>query len=390
MAMPRLWGRLLLGVWVVCALGCGTAADRASSENVGLRLVKVYGEPEGSEQPASPEGIPGEPGKSLSGLTFGAVVDVAQGADGQVIVLDGGFRRLVGLDLDGSVAWTRELPEGEGPGEFREPWLLASVPGSRIAIFDQALNRIHYADEWGHLEQDPVVLRHGTRIVDMAFDRTGHTWTVPLLLPDSDFAALVFARDGRADRDAFPRNVRDREYSWGSSSGRLALGADGRVLYAHGQPGTWTEWSELDGYHRYGDEAFPGVTPAVQGPPERPRPMVSFPAWVVGIGELPGGEVAIVYHALAAFLDGQEWVVRPGSGEAQRVRHFLDLFDPRGRYLGTAEFPAGPAELGWEAWSGRVAYISSETGRILIPGHGLTDIVAEFEVVRMSQEPAQE
>ena len=382
MAVPRTWNVLVVGICSAWLLGCEASQERVGNEVVSLRLVQVYG---GTEEPESPQrqrGTGGESEGSRSETAFGAVTDVIQAADGQIFVLDGAFRRLVALGPGGSVKWTKDLPEGDGPGEFREPWLLASVPGFRIAIFDQALNRIHYLEDRGKLEAEPLVLRHGGRIADIAFDDSGSPWVVPLLLPESEFAALVFADDGTTHRDAFPRTRRDREYSWGSTSGRLAVSRDGRILYAHGQPGTWTERSDGDGYRRFGEEVFPGVTPVVQGPPQRPRPMVSFPAWVVAIGEMPGGEVAIVYYALAPFMDGEDWVVTPGANESPEVRHFLDLFDSDGAYLGTAQFPSGPATLGWETWSGRVAHIASETGRILIPGHGLTEFVAEFEVVR--------
>jgi len=131
------------GVWIVLALAWSAEMARAQSS------VSALGDPgcsacrwELSKAPSVLEAL------HDADLWFGRISDISFDATGAVYVTDGLRHDVVRANAAGgtSVVLGRE---GEGPGEFRLPFFVASAAPNEILVYDLAQNRFSLFDTTG-------------------------------------------------------------------------------------------------------------------------------------------------------------------------------------------------------------------------------------------------
>lgn len=153
-------GSLAAGLALVLAMtGAATAAPKVAEKP----------QREGGYAMSSELGIGGAdaPDESFFYEKFGGVQVDADGA-GNLYVLDNGNARIQVFGKDG--AFVRSLgAEGEGPGEFQIPGMLAVSASGDVAVFDMGQGRISVLDRTGALEWDAVT----APVQDLAFTDAG-------------------------------------------------------------------------------------------------------------------------------------------------------------------------------------------------------------------------
>ena len=140
---------LLLAALAASACGDGSAAPAAAvRDSAGITIVENA--PVGAEAPLR---LPAEPEVDI-GLLEGeeayqldAVRGSARLGDGRIAILNGGSSEVRFFDAEG-VFLHATGGSGEGPGEFRSPWLAGRL-GDTLVVFDGANQRLTYIDPAG-------------------------------------------------------------------------------------------------------------------------------------------------------------------------------------------------------------------------------------------------
>lgn len=353
----------ILGL-AACSWGTGPEAEWRELE---LEVVRVYGDT---------RALP--PGLDLRGTQWvglGMPMDIAVGGDGTVFVVDRAWRQIVGFNPDGSLRSIIRPTQGMGPGEFQVPNNLALNHRGEVAVLDAAGNRVQVFSPDGDL-LNYLPLTVGATIYGVMIDTEEEFWILPVMAAERRSAALRLDPGAVRVDEVFPSTARDRDYG---GSGGLALAADGAVLLAHRQPGTWTEWHPEHGYRRYGTEVFPGVQqlPFSDG---QPASRTFRPTWTLGIGRAWDGRTLVPFTAYSSFVaDGE---IAGSVGAIPDMRHFVAVYDPNGAPIGIAELPRNIPQLGEVQWGTRNAHVSRHTGHLYsVAFAGAEVVIVQLRVV---------
>ncbi len=325
----------------------------------------------------------------LDGADEYVLGDVASLAadDERIYVLDRMANTVRVYDLSGQHLFDIGGP-GDGPGEFRRPWVLGLADGGRLLVRDVSQSRMHeFAADTGELLADwrasgggpTVITRRGNaylyKLLPARNERGGYDFEMVATGPDGPGNAIVLPSNDAdppwliADRRGIEAAVMQARMQGIAFSVILvpfahqrawAVGPDG--LLAVGESVDYSFWTRgLDGSEMRIDR---GIEPVKVDPREaawyRNRLTDYWRANVpdfVWAAEIPATKRA--YVALIHDHSGRLWVLRELAGEplegcdpdpaelegymlrpCWRQPFVLDGFASDGRFLGTLDLPA--------------------------------------------------
>lgn len=162
--------RVLLALALLVGSSCGEGRDvpdtAAVVDSAGVRIIQLseaaWAGMEVFRLSPSPElsigAIEGSDDEILFRVSGGAVLE-----DGRVVILNGGVRELRFYGADG-VLTGRQGRTGDGPGEYRQPSDLWTLPGDSVVVWDRRLLRLAVVGPDGTVVRETLVRGRPTAI----------------------------------------------------------------------------------------------------------------------------------------------------------------------------------------------------------------------------------
>jgi hypothetical protein len=180
------------------------------------------------------------------------LVDVVEASNGDLLVLDRRFLKVVVFAPDGSVRRIVPHRSGEGPGEFRRPTSLAVDDAGHVFILDPGLLRVLEFDTIGTLVRSipsPLAYRVVPRAGDLLVLRRPRA---------QERAILILSTAGEILGSVVNSSIRDAELAASGEPGAIGVAGDGTILYARPSATQWVEVA--NGAERaYGTELLPNA-----------------------------------------------------------------------------------------------------------------------------------
>lgn len=292
-------------------------------------------------------------------LTFASIAGLEVDDYGRIWVLDSQAGELRVFDSDGSHLRTIGR-EGQGPGEFQRPSALARHPDGTMWVIDSGRKVYSVFDTTGAIAAThPRPLSNSVPVRSDDFTRQGRLFEVEATFRESGveyFLALVEPETGRIDSIPLPRFTRE-EYevevaSGGGVARYMSVVPFTSILVWHTDE-DGTLWYGATSPYRIVRTALEGDTIGVVERSYEPVP-VQPGEREAAIEELQGirdmgarideGRIPSVKPAFRHFLvDDEEhlWVVPVQPADSAEVEGptLFEIFDPKGRYLGSAQSP---------------------------------------------------
>lgn len=256
--------------------------------------------------------------RTHAGGVLGDPVDIAEGKDGRLYILDRGFQKVAVFRPDGGFDGLILGGSGEGPGEFSLPRSLSLGPGDDLWVFDQKARRIIRFDSSGA----PSAHLSVASVPAVDFIATEDLLYVVRLTRDSSHTTLVLDTLGQTvARIAAPTS--EDLAALGKAGMIPALGhtPDRRLIMGHPTVGTFSLLDGVELSQRRGTPLFPDAVPEPHVDRRSGVRSVHRPVEIWQVGALSNGLVFLVFARSDA----------PG----QRPVFRLAFFDPRGRHVGT-------------------------------------------------------
>jgi len=173
-------------------------------------------------RPAPPMPVPVQPieqlfrlvgSRTLSGVKSADVTDVAVGRSGRVYVVDGGQRRILEYEQNGTLLRRIGGP-GRNPGKFTVPWKVTEGPDNTVYVLDIKQSRVHQFDSTGNFEHGISFASTGVTGQDIVIDDSGAMYVggyrhstpgdtvrpvVHRMTPDGDVETSFYPLDARTD-----------------------------------------------------------------------------------------------------------------------------------------------------------------------------------------------
>lgn len=220
------------------ALTLGTClalmASPALTAQASSRLVPI--QRFGWDDPAGPDGRATPAQRRLDGGMLSQVVDLAEGPDGTLYVLDRGGFKVVAFDAKGNVKRVIGHGEGQGPGEWVAPSSLTMSDAGELFVLDQRQSRVTVFDTTGKLSRTfPVASTYSYQIRA----RGSRLYISQFIFKADAPIILVYDLRGTLVERLFPPSVEDVSFGRTGNTYRMATMRDGRIAVAHPNPGTW-------------------------------------------------------------------------------------------------------------------------------------------------------
>jgi hypothetical protein len=227
--------RLLAGTMVLTLGACvAVMAPQVLTAQVSTRLVPI--QRFGWEDPAGPDGSATPAQRRLDGGMLSKVVDLAEGADGSLYVLDRGGFKVVAFDAKGNVKRVIGHGEGERPGEWVAPTSLTLSDAGELFVLDQKQSRVTVFDTTGKLSRTfPIASTYGYQIRA----RGTRLYISQFIFKADAPIVLVYDFKGTLVERLFPPSAEDVSFGRTGNTYRMATMRDGRIAVAHPNPGTW-------------------------------------------------------------------------------------------------------------------------------------------------------
>ena len=186
---------------------------------------------------AGPDGRATPAQRRLDGGMLSQVMDLAEGPDGTLYVLDRGGFKVVVFDAKGAVKRIIGNGKGQGPGEFTRPNSLALSDAGELFVLDAGQSRVTVFDTSGKLNRtfpiaSPLVSQiraGGNRLFVSRYIFRGGA---PII--------LVYDANGTLVDKVFPPSEEDVSFGRTGNAYRMARMRDGRIAVGHLNPGTWS------------------------------------------------------------------------------------------------------------------------------------------------------
>jgi hypothetical protein len=367
MKPPRILPLLALVALSACRGGDAAESTATVRDSAGIQIVEnrdgQWREGEGwrlSDEPVLRIGVTeGEAAYQLDGVTAALRL-----GDGRIAVANGGSREIRFYDARGTHLLSSGR-QGGGPGEFQSIFALRRLPGDSLLVYDLSGFRLSWIDPAGRFVRSAPLAPTGTvppRFVDRL----------------ADGSLLLSAPARRSSGGPPPSGMHRDTLQWlrmqpGGAVDSLLLTPGGESHYTVSQAGGQTSFSVLtlpfmrgvmtaaagDRYWQGTTDAYEVVLRRADGTPERivrravpPVPvkgayldsLLRVQTSESGAESVKGWDAVPLPDALPAFQrllvddGGALWVQRvawPGAG----VQPEWDVFDARGRMLGTVRMP---------------------------------------------------
>lgn len=228
--------------------------------------------------------------RQFQGAMLGRIAGVAEGANGDVYVLDRSYHKVVVFSRDGSFKRLVTGGYGRGPGEFVQPRSIAVSTRGRVAVLDDAQSRIIIFAPDGAVEATVTV---PDRLLLMSFSEER---LLAISHPTQARPAVLHAVDVPSGRLHTLLELRDRDLALARGGGVGAFGRDrnGEVFYAMPSVGTWVALLEAGVGPRQGRPLYPSLAP--QNVVREPvGPLTIVPIWLQTAGQLANGDRFLVY-----------------------------------------------------------------------------------------------
>jgi hypothetical protein len=217
------------------------------------------------------------------------VMDLAEGPDGTLYVLDRGGFKVVAFDAKGHVKRVIGHGEGQGPGEWVAPSSLTISEAGELFVLDQRQSRVTVFDTAGKLNRTfPIaspfsyqIRARGTRLYISQF----------IFKADAPII-LVYDLKGTLVEQLFAPTEEDVSFGRTGNTYRMATMRDGRIALAHPSPGTWV-------YPEDARRTF-GRALVEKNVVQKPDPNSAWiaPALLRGFGEWHDGRALILFDRL--------------------------------------------------------------------------------------------
>lgn len=194
------------------------------------------------------------------GAVLGNPTSIVEGAAGEVYVLDAAFQKIVVFSAEGHFLRLIVGGRGRGPGEFEFPIGLTFGPGGDLWAFDMHLQRISRFSTDGRLIAIlPVPSTITPRMMRLAA-------TQELLYGvrharDSIAMVVAFDSTGRVVGELNAPTSEDIRFGGPRLLAALGSGADGAIITAHTDVGTWSRIEGVSQGVRRGVSFFPDAVP---------------------------------------------------------------------------------------------------------------------------------
>ncbi len=259
--------------------------------------------------------------RNAGGGLIARPLNVVEGPDSTVFVLDGDYQKIAVFEWDGRYSRSVLGGYGEGPGEFVCPASMDLTKDGGIVVLDDNGNRVSIFDSSG----DFVDSFNHEIANDIELVVSGDLIYLSRRLAESPSRPPVVALNFGGERvDSMGASSwQDGDLSMYGEPGALGKMSDGRPVYSPPAPATFVlpNRDEPLGMNRY-KHAHGFLLTRPEG-----RSIRVAPTGVRGVAQLPDGRLAVLY---------QEYSTDAGS-----FLYFFDVFNAGGDYLGSAEIPNG-------------------------------------------------
>lgn len=310
-ARPRISRPATTFFLIVAALAIAGTRVAAQGSN---RLVAV--QRFGWEDPTGPAARTTPAQRRLDGGMLTQVVDLAEGRDGALYVLDREACKVVVFEPSGAVRRIIGNGKGEGPGEFVRPGSLALSEQGELFVLDAGRSRVTVFDTSGTLKRTLVIAGSMGFQVRVTRDR--------LYISQYTFRAgapvvLVYDHAGTLIDKVYTPTEADVSFGRTGNTYRMTVMHDGKVALAHTNPGTW---SSLDAPgSRFGKPLVD------ENPVQQQDGAWTASAFLRGFGELGTNRMLVLFDRR-----------KPGSTpEHPKVNIFLAVLRPDGTPVETID-----------------------------------------------------
>lgn len=275
------WSTLALGT-ALALLIPHTLASQATARLIELQRF-------GWDDPTGPIGRTTPAQRRLDGGMLAQVVDLAEGPDGTLYVLDRDGFKIVAFDGNGTVKRIIGNGKGQGPGEFERAASLTLSSTGELFVLDVAQLRVAVFDTAGTYRRSFPVASPFAAQIRAEGDRL---YISQFLFRSGAPNILVYDLGGTLLERVFLPSEQDIGFGRTGTTYRMARLQDGRIAVAHPNPGTWFMLE---------DPTRVLGRPLVEGNEAR-QPRGST-AWIAtatlrGFGQLSGGRTLILFDHL--------------------------------------------------------------------------------------------
>ncbi len=263
-------------------LGPRMLASQASQRLVALQRF-------GWDDPAGPVGRTTPAQRRLDGGMLSQVMDLAEGPNGTLYVLDRGAFKVVEFDANGAVKRIIGNGKGQGPGEFTRPGSLTLSDAGELFVLDVGQSRVTVFDTAGKLNRTfPIA----SPLVNQIRASSNRLFISQYIFKAGAPIILVYDVKGTLVDKVFPPSDEDVSFGRTGNTYRMARMRDGRMAVAHPNPGSW---SFLEDPLRQFGHALVDKNEVRQ--PNGSNAWVA-PASLRGFGELKDGRALILFDQL--------------------------------------------------------------------------------------------
>lgn len=254
--------------------------------------------------------------RRFAGAVLGEPLDVFEGSDGTVYVVDASFRKVVAFEPDGTFEGLILGGFGEGPGEFVRPRSIASVTAGDLWVFDQLKGRLSHFGANGELIGTGA-LRFG-RTLDITGTHQGLFANRAMV--DTSYVIALLTGDGDTHVPLVYPTSAELIAVGGRGAGAVGAAPDGSVIYGSPIVGQWRRVDSGGASELRGAPLFRSQAP-VHWTDQFGNRRTTLLQEIWAAGQFRDGRILLYY------------VVRPRPGGDPDFR--LALFDSVQGYLGS-------------------------------------------------------